>query len=129
MEFALIFPMVILLLVVVFDLGRAVYAQHTIGNAARGGARMAIVDQRFSEIQRAAHERSVGMAPSEVIVNFTDCPITTAAPRKRIGCEVEVRVTYQFQAITPLVGALVGPMTLESVTRVAIERIYPPPTP
>ena len=44
-EFALVFPVFILLLFGIFDLGRAVYAYNTIGDAAREGARVAIVNQ------------------------------------------------------------------------------------
>ena len=44
-EFALVFPVFILLLLGIFDLGRAVYAYNTIGDAAREGARVAIVNQ------------------------------------------------------------------------------------
>jgi Flp pilus assembly protein TadG len=44
-EFALVFPLIVLLLFGVFDLGRAVYAYNTIANAARQGARVADVNQ------------------------------------------------------------------------------------
>ena len=44
-EFALVFPVFILLLFGILDLGRAVYAYNTIGDAAREGARVAIVNQ------------------------------------------------------------------------------------
>ena len=44
-EFALVFPLIVLLLLGIFDLGRAVYAYSTIANAARQGARVAAVNQ------------------------------------------------------------------------------------
>ena len=46
-EFALVFPVVILILFGAIDLGRAVYAYNTVANAAREGARVAIVNQIF----------------------------------------------------------------------------------
>lgn len=46
-EFALVFPIIVLLLVAVFDMGRAVYAYTTITNAARQGARVAAVNQLY----------------------------------------------------------------------------------
>ena len=123
MEFALIIPIVLLLIVVVFDLGRAIYAQHTIGNAARGGARVAIVDQTPSKIDAGARERAVGLTASELMVVPTYC----VSPK--IGCEIQVKVTYRFEPITPLVGAILGPMTLESTTTMPVERVYAEPAP
>jgi Flp pilus assembly protein TadG len=44
-EFALVFPVIVLLLFGIFDFGRAIYAYNTIANAARQGARVAAVNQ------------------------------------------------------------------------------------
>ena len=56
-EFALVLPIFILLLVAIFDLGRAVFAYNTLTNAAREGARMAIVNQyKPSIIARAKQQ-------------------------------------------------------------------------
>lgn len=43
-EFALVFPIFIMLLLGVFDIGRAVFAYNEITNAAREGVRIAIVN-------------------------------------------------------------------------------------
>ena len=42
-EFALVFPIAILILLAVFDVGRAVFAYNGLTNAAREGARLAAV--------------------------------------------------------------------------------------
>ena len=44
-KFALVFPILIVMLIAIFDLGRAVFAYNDITNAARQGARPAIIDQ------------------------------------------------------------------------------------
>jgi hypothetical protein len=44
-----------------------------------------------------------------------------------IGCEIGVQVTYPFEPITPLVGRIVGPMTLGSTTRAPVERVFTEP--
>src|SRR6185312_16248181 len=44
-EFALVLPIFILLLVGIFDFGRAIYAYNTISNAAREAVRVGVVDQ------------------------------------------------------------------------------------
>ena len=46
-EFALVLPIIVLLLVAVFDIGRGVYAYNSITNAARQGARVAVVNQLY----------------------------------------------------------------------------------
>lgn len=46
-EFALVFPIIMFLLVAVFDVGRAVYAYTSLTNAARQGARVAAVNQLY----------------------------------------------------------------------------------
>ena len=55
-EFALVIPIFLLLLVALFDLGRAVFAYNTLTNAAREGARMAIVNQYTAEHHRPREE-------------------------------------------------------------------------
>jgi Flp pilus assembly protein TadG len=73
-EFALILPVFILLLVGLFDLGRAVYAFNTISNASREAVRVAIVDQDCTFIVNQAVQRSVslGVTASDVSVYVWD---------------------------------------------------------
>jgi Flp pilus assembly protein TadG len=70
-EFALVFPIIVLLLVGVFDIGRGVYAYTSIANAARQGARVAAVNQLYpSETDTDCNENmpvedmSVGASPT-----------------------------------------------------------------
>jgi hypothetical protein len=58
-EFALLLPMLLMMLVGVFDLGRVVFANDTVSNAAREAARFAIVHGGSS---------------------FTDCPVGPPGP-------------------------------------------------
>jgi Flp pilus assembly protein TadG len=73
-EFALIVPVFILLLVGLFDLGRGVFAFNTISNAAREAARVAIVDQDCTTIKNEAIKQAVslGIAASDVSVYIWD---------------------------------------------------------
>src|SRR5688572_17121227 len=57
-EFALIIPLFLLLLVGIFDLGRAVFAFNTLTNAAREGARIAIVNQYEPSIIKRAKDQT-----------------------------------------------------------------------
>ena len=73
-EFALIVPVFILLLVGLFDLGRGVYAFNTISNASREAVRVGIVDQDCTTIKNEAIKQSVSLnvAPSDVSVYVWD---------------------------------------------------------
>ena len=128
-EFALIFPVFILLLVLVFDFGRAIYAHHTISNAARAGARVAIVDQTIDPIRAKAEAQTVGLNPDDITVPDPEfgCPIGGPTVPLKIGCEAEVTVEYSYHPLTPIVGSIIGPMTLSATTRFPIERVYSTP--
>src|SRR5688500_3883961 len=71
-EFALILPIFILIVVGTFDAGRAVFAYHAANNAAREGGRQAIVDQTLTHVQaRAAqHAVALGVDPTSVEVDY-----------------------------------------------------------
>lgn len=124
-EFALIFPIFILLLIVVFDFGRAIYAYHTISNAARGGARLAIVDQAPARVRATVMDATVGVNPDDVSVDLS--ALSNSCTTLKIGCETEVTVSYSFQPLTPIVGNIIGPMTISATTRFPIERVYSSP--
>jgi Flp pilus assembly protein TadG len=117
-EFALILPVLLLILLGLFDFGRAIYAYSSISNAAREGARLAIVDQSsnsgvlVAETEAISQATALGLGPSDVDVTFSCAGV---------GCIAEVRVRYQFQAITPVIGALIGAIPLEAVVEMPIE--------
>lgn len=132
-EFALIFPVLMLMFMGVVDLGRGIYAYNAVSNAAREGGRTAIVNQNQQDIQdRAAAQATAlgipascnGGASPGICVSFvfgdltTDCS-TTLAP----GCVAVVTVKYTFNAITPIIGNLIGPMPLSSTTKQTIESV------
>lgn len=141
-EFALILPLFVLLLVGLFDLGHAVYATSTVNNAAREGARLAVVDQMEVDICAAARSAAVGLDVSTsepcnindlshrvtLAVDYRD-PSDPETPDScaefgsptMIGCLAVVSVTYSYSPITPLVGALVGPITLTGESRFPVQ--------
>lgn len=133
-EFALIVPIFILVLVGLFDAGRAVYAFITIQNASREAVRLAVVDQNDGAIQAEAITAAVGlgMQPSDVDVtvregDFATGGTGTCAATPDIGCVVEVTVNYTFTAATPLVGNLMGPINMTGQTRQPIEFAFESP--
>lgn len=127
-EAALVLPLLIIMMVGLFDLGRAVYADSTLANAARVGSRVAIVNQNVSQIQAAAATKAAALdiLPADVSVSFrtdpTD-PSSTCSPM-RMGCTAFVTVTYQFHPAVPIEG-LVGPITLTSTSSQRVEHAAP----
>ena len=130
-EFALILPVLLLILMGIFDFGRAVWAYNTLSNAARDGARVAIVDQTVTAgieagAQRAADQSTgLGVDPAaDVDVVYTE-PDGDPCPAHFLGCTAEVTVRNQFIAITPIIGNIIGPIDLESSTILTIEFTKP----
>lgn len=140
-EFALILPIFILLLVGIFDFGRAIYGYNIVNNAAHEAVRVGIVDQNLTVIQARGvkHAVALGLVASDVTVRFlqsdytgdgvtNDCAPGPPLPLgPRLGCIVEVTVTYQYNAATPIIGSLVGTLTLTGKSQQPIERTYQSP--
>ena len=134
MEFALILPIFILVLVGIFDMGRAVYDFNVISNAAREGVRLAIVDQNTTAIKNKAAQHSTGMAGvGNVTVTFVDGAGTNyvQCPAAPSGCQMGwyavVKVAYDYNAATPLIGNLIGTVHMASTSKQAIESVYTSP--
>jgi len=128
-EFALIFPVLILLLVAIFDVGRLVFAYNGITKAAREATRTGIVDQTIGNIQADAINQatSLGLNAGQVTVQFckpdgTSCSATTPTT---LDALVQVQIRYDWRAITPIIGNIIGPVTVNAVSRMPIERVYP----
>ena len=132
-EFALAIPIFVLLLMGIFDLGRAVYAYSTLNNAAREAGRQAIVDQTLTHIQNKAVDRSValGLTASSVSVDYRD-PSTPGTANScatvAIGCIAHVTVTYTYRAATPGISQLLGPVTMTGETKFPVEAVCAEPT-
>lgn len=128
-EFGLVLPIFMLLLVGLFDMGRAVIYYSSISNGAREAVRLGIVDQNVADIQNEAVESVgavMGLSTSDVTVSFLAPDLSTTAPcpaSKLIGCIVRVRIDYEFQPATPFVGVL----QLGAETHQPIERTFASP--
>jgi Flp pilus assembly protein TadG len=130
-EFSLMLPVLLLLLFGIVDGGRAIYALSTINNAAREAARVAIVDQTLGHIQAEAQAQSVGLGISSgqvtvIYRTFDDTAICGSPPA--VGCLAVVTVTYTYTAVTPIIGQLMGNITMNGRSFFPIEAtcIEPP---
>lgn len=124
-EFALILPVFVLLLIGLFDVGRAVFAFNTVNNAAREGARLAIVDQFEAHVREEAAEAAtdLGIQPDDVTVAY-QLPDGTACPH--VGtegislCVAVVSVPYTYQPATPIIGNLIGSIQIRGESKFPI---------
>jgi Flp pilus assembly protein TadG len=135
-EFALILPVFIVILVGIFDGGRLVFAYNGVNNAAREGGREATVNQTEADIQARAAQHAVALdiAPGDVSVDFRD-PTTPGTPFSCVdedgayavgteyiyGCLAVVQVTYVYTAATPIISALIGPISVTGEVRFPVE--------
>ncbi len=140
-EFALVLPIFILIVMALFDLGRGVFVYNGLTNAAREAARLAIVNQDKTLVAQRAQDMAFGTqvtnSPS-TLVNFfrsgpnTDnveanppCDNSDASHAIAVGCIAVVKAQASWQAITPVIGGLIGPINLEARSELAIELVCP----
>ena len=134
-EFAIVFPIVILLLLGLFDLGRAVLLYNGLTNAAREGARLAIVNQdpEFvgQRIQALTFGGSVSNLGDADLVQYrkstpsTDALANPACSPITVGCIAVVTPQSSWSLITPVLSSIVGPIDFEARSELPIEFVCP----
>ena len=103
-EFALVLPVLLMLILGLFDVARAVWQENTLAYAAREGTRFAIVHGSASEspVDQADHaalvdvvrEAAVGVGNVSVTVTYPDS--VSGTPCNDRGCRVAVDATAPF---------------------------------
>ncbi len=107
-EFALILPLFLFLVVVIFDFGRAVYYYSAIQNAAREGARYGAIHPKgtdYPAIEARAKEFAIGLGAANVSV------AVAPGPDQLVGTilnpTIKVTVRYCFIPVTPFVETII----------------------
>jgi Flp pilus assembly protein TadG len=149
-EFALVFPVIMLLVFGVFDIGRAVFAYNTITDAARRGARVAVVNQMAPATSvtqcdenmpvesvtsptwspracAAAIAKPLGVQVGDVTVTYSTPAGSSmgCTTPLNVGCIATVTVHYSWAPVTPVIASLVGPITMSSTSQMPVERVFP----
>lgn len=138
-EFALVVPIFLLIVLGLFDVGRAVFVYNGLSNAVREGARLAIVNQDKDSIADRAQAMAFGIEvetdpdamttfwrqspDSDDVTNNDECPADNLA----VGCIAVVEAQATWQAITPVIGNLIGPIALAARSEAMIEFECPNP--
>lgn len=121
-EYAIIFPILFVVLMGIFDLGRVVYYYSALTNVAREGARRAVIDpDDLTSIRGAVCHLSVGLD--------LGCPTPSAETLDvaLIGDDyVQVSLSYKFSPVTPVIGVFLdldenNQITVSTRSRMRIE--------
>jgi hypothetical protein len=100
-EFALLLPLLLMMVFGLIDFGRALNAQLTLTQAAREGARLAAFGASVPAVTSRTQTAAAGLGGS-VTVTVTPCPANATQ-----ASDAVVHASYPFRFITP-VGALTG---------------------
>jgi len=138
-EFALILPLLLLILLGIFEFGRVLFIYSNLFNAAREGARYGVTSPRnYGGISARARE-FISLVPAEEVAIWVwydsgpGTPTTTDPTQVVAGSSrVNVEVQYNVEALTPLFDPFIGPLVLENTASRTIQNvglvIDPPPT-
>lgn len=137
-EFALVIPIFLLVLIALFDLGRAVFAYNTLTNAAREGARMAIVNQYKPSVVTHAKNMTAIVELDDPSVSVTywqvapDGTPDTSKPQctslVAVGCLAVVTFEATYHPITPIISNIIfgSGVTFRAVSQLSVEYSCPP---
>jgi len=122
-ELALVLPIFFLLVFGLVDLGRAVFVYNSLAEASREGARWGSVQARaYDDASRTTIENHV----VDLLVGVPSPSVAAdCTPRGGLsGCTaldvLVVRVESDVEMITPLLGAIIGPLHLEAQAEVVV---------
>ena len=126
-EFALVFPLMMLLVFALIDMGRLVFASNSLAEAAREGARWGSVQARSANdiagIEDYAEARVTGGGGASATATCIRPGVVVYQCAQ--NDTLEVRVAVQVQMITPVIAQLMAaaglsPFNLESTAQVLV---------
>jgi hypothetical protein len=108
-EFALILPILLLLLLGIMEFGRAYNAQISLTHAAREGVRVMAISRDATAAQSAAINAATSLEPNLMVVKLDPFPPCPAGPASGSTPVVTMTITYKLDTIT----GIAGPFTLQ----------------
>lgn len=119
-EFALLAPVLIMVLLGIMEFGRAYNAQITLSNAAREGVRVMAITNSESTAKAAAKNTasvlSPGLKDERIVFTYQTTPATTPAPTScAANVQVTVTIGYSLSTMTGIAGpfAMKGTGTMQ----------------
>lgn len=122
-EFALIIPILIFMITLFIDVGRAIFTYSELANSVREGTRYAIVHpleipQDWTDVESIVLHYSPTLNPDDMAISF---------PTPEVPDGITISATYQFKPITPGLSYLLGStqsITLEAHSTALIAPLY-----
>lgn len=94
-EFALVLPVMLLMLFALVDFGRGFYTWLVVTNAAREGARVGATQKPLTDIQQRILDSASGLDTADLTITVTN----VQGPR---GQPIVVDLSYDFGFVTPI---------------------------
>ncbi|MDQ0075008.1 TadE/TadG family type IV pilus assembly protein [Arthrobacter oryzae] len=107
-EFAILLPLLLLLVLGTIEFGRAYTTQISLTNAAREGVRVMAISNDAPGAVTAAKHAAVTIRPG-----ISDSNITLSTPACAVGAQVTLTIEYELSTITGVAGPF--PMTGKGV--------------
>ncbi len=137
-EFAVILPVITMVVLGLFDLGRAVFTYNTLAQAARQANRTAIVDQDANRVKAmaVAAAPTIGLSASNVTVCFktadttqTNCSSASTdncpSSDRVIGCLAIVTASLSYVPMTPVISVFWPTISFTSTSVGPIDYVCP----
>ena len=125
-EFALILPIMLALLLGFFDIGRALFYSSSLRNAVREGSRSCIVMSTISygseanikeEIKKEVHEYAFGLTTATVPLRIDDIEVFITKDDEGYFDILEIIATFCYVPITPGIKEIIGNGCHEGATQ------------
>lgn len=117
-EFAILLPVLLLLLMGILEFGLILNSYLTINNSAREGARLGIVSGSNIEINSLINNISPNLDKTKLIINIT--PLEEGS--RKSGDTIKVEVIYNYQVIIPIISNILNDVVeLKAQTSMRIE--------
>jgi Flp pilus assembly protein TadG len=125
-EFAIAAPVVFVILVGLFDVGRLVFISNELSQAAREGARWGAVQGRAAD-EAAGHDSGVTDAVAAAVVVAPNPSVSLSCTDLQAGGAVcssgdllSIDVSASVHPITPLISDIIGPLVISSQAQMTI---------
>ncbi|PGS51940.1 TadE/TadG family type IV pilus assembly protein [Bacillus sp. AFS041924] len=113
-EFALVLPLLAMLILAIVDFGRIYHVYLTLDHAGREAARAASIGKDDTTIKSVA----VNDASS---INLTTDQVSISPSTRSSGSDVRITITYPVDFLTPVIGQIIGTFDLKDTTVMRVE--------
>lgn len=116
-EFAIVLPVLMLVVLIAIDVGRLFYAWVTINNATRIAANYAAAAPTASFGAGSEYETVVRNESQNANCTLATVSTPTFAPDTNVGSNATVSLSCSFEILTPFIGGFIGdPVTLAATS-------------